>query len=554
MPRKEFGSGRVLQSSRPTAAGVRPRRRLSFNNLRVATRLEAGFGVLVALLLVVTLLGWSATRSWSASARSDDLLLRQVQGIASLNADFLTVAWAENSVAADYSGHVPSSGDLAKLAGASSKFSHDYAALAASPLGQSNQALLDAARKAELAYVGQCQTVNRLFAQGGSAALRRALVLVGALNEVPILHRIDQVSGNLAQLSHHRATSAASSAGGTGTAMLLVGLLAVLLAVAAALVIVIGITRPLRETVRVLERVATGDLTAEVKVDSSDEIGRMARALDGALTRLREAMKAIGRHAGQLTEASRALATVSTEMVGNAEGTASQAGAATSAARTVSERLETVAAGSEEMSASIAEIASSATGATEVARRGLEVAGTTGEVVSRLAYSTVQIGEVVQVITAVAEQTNLLALNAAIEAARAGEAGKGFAVVAGEVKELAKATAAATGDISARITAIQNDSRDATAAIEEITSIMESISGAQMTIASAVEEQTATTNEIGRNVTEAAGGSGEIADRVADVAMVADRTSGGALDVRRSAGELADLAAQLDELVGSFRC
>ncbi|MDA8262529.1 MAG: methyl-accepting chemotaxis protein [Actinomycetota bacterium] len=536
-----------------TESPIRRRRRMALGNLKVATRLGVGFGVLVALLLVVTILGWSSATSWGTSARSDDQLLREMQGIASLRADFLTVAWAENSVAADYSGRVASAADLAKLAGAGSQFSRDYFSLAAGSLSGSDRALLGAARKGELAYVEQCQTINRLFAAGGVSAEAHALVLVGALNEGPILSRIEQVSANLAQQSHLRALAATNSAGGMGTAMLLVGALAVVIAVAAALTIIIGITRPLSETVRILERVATGDLTAQVRVASNDEIGRMARALDEALGRLREAISAIGRHAGALSEASGTLSAVSTEMVGSAEETAGQAGAATTAARNVSERLETVAAGAEEMSASIAEIAASASSATDVARHGLDVAGSTGEVVARLAHSTVQIGEVVQVITAVAEQTNLLALNAAIEAARAGEAGKGFAVVAGEVKELAKATAAATGDISARISAIQGDSRDATSAIEEITAIMESISGAQMTIASAVEEQTATTNEIGRNVTEAATGSGEIADRVADVASVADRTSGGAMDVRRSAGELADLACKLDELVGSFR-
>lgn len=51
-----------------------------------------------------------------------------------------------------------------------------------------------------------------------------------------------------------------------------------------------------------------------------------------------------------------------------------------------------------------------------------------------------QIGQAMEIISAVAKTTKLLALNAAIEAARAGEAGRGFAVVAEEIKKLSEQT------------------------------------------------------------------------------------------------------------------
>ncbi|MBT1065270.1 methyl-accepting chemotaxis protein [Bowmanella sp. Y26] len=79
------------------------------------------------------------------------------------------------------------------------------------------------------------------------------------------------------------------------------------------------------------------------------------------------------------------------------------------------------------------------------------------EQVNRLQNQTMQVGKVLEVISAIAEQTNLLALNAAIEAARAGEQGRGFAVVADEVRTLANRTHDSTDEIHRTIAVLQKD-------------------------------------------------------------------------------------------------
>jgi methyl-accepting chemotaxis protein len=313
------------------------------------------------------------------------------------------------------------------------------------------------------------------------------------------------------------------------------------------------ITKPLRAVSDVLEDVARGDLTRTAGVDSRDEVGVMARALDVATENMRQAVQAMAGSATTLSSSSEELSAVNNQIASNAEETSAQSGVVSVAAEQVSRNVQTVATGAEEMGASIREIAQNADEAARVAATAMSVAQTTNATVAKLGASSAEIGNVVKVITSIAEQTNLLALNATIEAARAGEAGKGFAVVANEVKDLAQETAKATEDIGRRVEAIQADTRAAVEAIAEVSTIIGRINDYQTTIASSVEEQTATTNEMSRNVAEAATGSSEIASNIAGVAMAAQTTSAGVTQSQAAANELARLATELQQLVNQFR-
>ena len=125
--------------------------------------------------------------------------------------------------------------------------------------------------------------------------------------------------------------------------------------------------------------------------------------------------------------------------------------------------------------------------------------------------------------------------------------------MANEVKELAKQTAKATEDISRKISGIQVDTKGAMEAIGSITGVITQISDISSTIAAAVEEQSATTDEMTGNVVDAAKASGEISVTIEAVAQAAQGTSASAQESQKAANDLADMASQLQSLVGQFK-
>jgi methyl-accepting chemotaxis protein len=302
-----------------------------------------------------------------------------------------------------------------------------------------------------------------------------------------------------------------------------------------------------------LEDTAKGDLTVKLPVESEDELGRLAFALNQSTASLRTTLVEVADGANTLAGSSRELSVVSQQMGNYAEETSTQARAVASITSDVSENVESVAVAAEEMSVSIREIARNLSQSVKIAASAVRAAEAAKETISKLGTSSAEIGKVIKMIHSIAKQTNLLALNATIEAARAGEAGRGFAVVATEVEELAKNTSKATEDISKKIDTIQSDTRQSVSIISEIHEIIFKINTFQQSIASAIDEQTLTTNEITRSIQEAARGAREIDRNAASVAHTAASAAQGATQTKVSANDLAELSADLSMLIGQFR-
>jgi len=204
------------------------------------------------------------------------------------------------------------------------------------------------------------------------------------------------------------------------------------------------ITRGLRAAVKVARTVAAGDLTGRIEVRSKDEIGDLMLALQ-------EMNASLVRTVGGVHEATESIATAARQIAsGNAD----------LAQRTEEQvaNLEETASSTEELTATVQQNADNAKQANQLALDTRDVALKGGKVVGRVVdtmatirASSAKIVDIISVIEGVAFQTNILALNAAVEAARAGEQGRGFAVVASEVRTLAQRSATAAKEIKALI-------------------------------------------------------------------------------------------------------
>ena len=528
--------------------------------VRVGVRLASAFGLMGMLLVAlagVCLSGLAAQQRGVAEIRTDTAIRRDALLIKFGSADFNGL---ENLYAFDIVRGVPAAADDAvgsrkSYLAAVARFRTALDVIARYRLTPDQRSVVQAIGKDFEQYVGLDDRAIALYRQGTPSSTKLANGLV-ADSTTAIFTRmaegIDRLVALATKASDRAEANARHASDRARTLTVTTGLLALALAAAFAVVITRSITRPLQESVSLLQAMADGDLSQRVTTITGDEIGQMGVAMNHTLDQMNETLDGITQGSSTLSSSSEELSAVSQQMSAAAEETSAQAATVSAAAEQVSHNVQAVAAGAEELGASIQEIAKNTADAARVANQAVSVADATNDMVRRLGASSTEIGEVVRVITSIAEQTNLLALNATIEAARAGEAGKGFAVVANEVKDLARKTARSSEEIGRKVQSIQLDTEQAVTAIGQITEIIRQINDIQTVVAASVEEQAATTGEIGRSVTEAAAGSTEIARNIIGVAEAAQNATQGAAETHRSAEDLARLAGQLTGLVGQF--
>ncbi len=327
-----------------------------------------------------------------------------------------------------------------------------------------------------------------------------------------------------------------------------------------------------------------GDLTFRLKVESQDEIGRLATHFNAFVAKLQSIIRDVSANALTLGSASEELASISDRLVENSESVREGASAVSARTHEVSSSVETVAGAAQEAHRNVASVSSSteqmsdnmaqvslaaeavASNAVEVegsvrdisdamatirdnteraatvSRQGAEKATPVQQLLRELTQSAEATGKIVALIQKVADQTNLLSLNASIEAASAGEAGKGFAVVANEVKDLARETTAATKKIELQISDMQSFTRQSVAAIGQIIELMEGARAINAAIAKAVEDQTHTSAKVFEATSDSTKMIADVTGNIGAASNMAAAVAGKASDLTRGIAQISENA------------
>ena len=311
---------------------------------------------------------------------------------------------------------------------------------------------------------------------------------------------------------------------------------------------------------------ADGDLTVQASV-TEDVTGAIADSINFTIEELRTLVKGINSATDQVAKATQDAQAISNHLF--------------EASQRQSEQIQQASSAVLQMTHSIDDVSKSANQSAKVAHQSLvaaekggvavqnQIAGMneirtqiqdTSKRIKRLGESSLEIGEIVELISDITEQTNVLALNAASQAASAGEAGRGFSVVAEEVQRLAERSGEATKQIDAIVKTIQADTQDAVAAMEKST--VGVVDGTKLSDAAgqALEEIRRVSRElasliagISQQTHKQLASVSDVTQGMQGILQITEETTEGTKETNVSIGQLTKLAAELRSSVAGFK-
>jgi methyl-accepting chemotaxis protein len=509
---------------------------MKINNIKISVRLGFGFGILMLVLIAQGFIG--VYRMAEVEQSLDNIVNDsnlKIKAISEMRQDVMVGAIATRNIAL-MTDEDKIGAEIDHIADARDDYKMNMDNLAGKVAAEDGKAIL---AKIESARAVSVPLADKAVAQarGGKQADAVAVLLTEVLpNQNKWLGALDEMVRWQDKRADEIAVGAEDSYKKARLLTILAVAATVLVGCIFAWLVSRSIIRPLGQAVAIARRVADGDLSAHIDVQSTNETGKLMLALKDMNDHLARTVGRVRSGADTIATASSQIAAGNLDLSSRTEQQASA--------------LEETASSMEELTSTVKQNSDNARQAGQLAQSASDVAVKGGAEVAQVVdtmgsinASSKKIVDIIGVIDGIAFQTNILALNAAVEAARAGEQGRGFAVVATEVRNLAQRAASAAKEIKSLIDDSVDKVNIGAKLVDQAGATMQEIVGSIRRVTDIMGEITAASREQTEGIEQVNQAIIQMDETTQQNAALVEEAAAAAASLQDQAGNLVELVS-----------